>query len=99
MSLPPQTVVEQNPLLLFFQYTHLPEGLRQISEQFAGMAYHMASLLPANMEREQTLRKLLEAKDCAVRAQVLGEMVHAADTACQSEGAGVHSSEDLTPET
>ncbi len=52
----------------FFQYSHLPEHLRVVSEPFARLATHMIESLPHNPELGMALRKLLEAKDCAVRA-------------------------------
>lgn len=57
-------------LLQFFAYAHLPEHLQVISKPFGELAQHMVDTLPANSERTAGLRKLLEAKDCAVRAQL-----------------------------
>jgi hypothetical protein len=56
------------PLLQFFAYEHLPEHLRAVSAPFSELATHIADRLPRNPERTVALRKLLEAKDCAVRA-------------------------------
>lgn len=61
-------VMEQEPILQFFEYRHLPEHLRLVSVQFAAVAERLVSKLPRNPERTVALRKLLEAKDCAVRA-------------------------------
>jgi ferritin-like protein len=58
------------PMLQFFRYAHLPEQLGHISKQFAELAIAMVILLPRNPERTAMLRKLLEAKDCAVRARL-----------------------------
>lgn len=58
----------KEPMLQFFQYQHLPENLQKISKPFGQMAYSIAATLPRNPERTAALRKLLEAKDCAVRA-------------------------------
>lgn len=55
-------------LLQFFACDHLPEPLRAVSRPFREMAALVVDRLPANAERDQALRKLLEAKDCAVRA-------------------------------
>lgn len=56
-------------ILQYFRYTHLPEKLQKISEPFSDLAHNMAINLPHdNPETEMALRKLLEAKDCAVRA-------------------------------
>ncbi len=46
----------------------LPPNLQSISLHFADLAGYMAKTLPRNPERTAMLRKLLEAKDCAVRA-------------------------------
>lgn len=55
-------------LLQFFAYEHLPEHLRAVSKPFGDMARTLAEALPANAESTTCLRKLLESKDCAVRA-------------------------------
>lgn len=55
------------PILRFFEYSHLPEHLRAVSEPFMGLA-HRIMCLPRNPERTVALRKLLESKDAAVRA-------------------------------
>lgn len=55
-------------LLQFFTYKHLPPHLQVISKPFAELANHMSDTLPANPESSTAMRKLLEAKDCAVRA-------------------------------
>lgn len=56
------------PLLQFFTYAHLPSELRVVSEPFCDLAIVLVNILPRNPERTVALRKLLEAKDCAVRA-------------------------------
>ena len=55
-------------MLQFFTYSHLPEHLQQISKPFCDLAVNIVETLPMNPERTVALRKLLEAKDCAVRA-------------------------------
>ncbi len=57
-------------LLQFFAYEHLPPHLQAISKPFHNLAHTMAKDLPSNPERTAGLRKLLEAKDCAVRAAI-----------------------------
>jgi hypothetical protein len=42
--------------------------LQGISRPFADLAYEMAERIPSSAELTACLRKLLEAKDCAVRA-------------------------------
>lgn len=56
-----------------FEYAHLPEHLRDISKHFAWLATNVAHKLPDGPELSACLRKLLEAKDCAVRAAVLAQ--------------------------
>lgn len=58
------------PMLQFFTYGHLPADLQEHSKPFADLASHLCSTLPRNPERTVALRKLLEAKDCAVRARL-----------------------------
>ncbi|MCP3881214.1 MAG: hypothetical protein GY701_22900 [Sulfitobacter sp.] len=55
-------------LLKFFEYTHLPDHLQGISSSCAALAYTMVKELPDGPELTTGLRKLLEAKDCFVRA-------------------------------
>lgn len=55
-------------LLQFFAYEHLPPHLQAVSKPFGDLATKMAAELPANPESTVAMRKLLEAKDCAVRA-------------------------------
>ena len=52
----------------FFAYGHLPPHLQAVSEPFGKLATLICDTLPGNPERTVALRKLLEAKDCAVRA-------------------------------
>lgn len=51
----------------FFAWQHLPEKLRPISRRFADHAAWIIGSIPRNPERTVALRKLLEAKDAAVR--------------------------------
>ena len=59
-----------DPLLQFFGYAHLPPALQEVSEHFHALAATIVRTLPRNPERTVALRKLLEAKDCAVRARL-----------------------------
>ncbi len=63
-------MVMEGSLLQFFAYEHLPAHLQAHSKPFADLAKHIVETLPANPERTTALRKLLEAKDCAVRASI-----------------------------
>lgn len=62
--------IEQDPILKYFDYAHLPEHLREVSETFADQAMTILTYCPRNPERSVALRKLLEAKDCAVRSML-----------------------------
>jgi hypothetical protein len=55
-----------------FSYAHLRPDLASISASFAEMAHAVLNTLPPNDQRDTCLRKLLEAKDCAVRAYLQG---------------------------
>lgn len=52
----------------FFAYGHLPPHLQAVSKPFGELAANIIDTLPRNPERTVALRKLLEAKDAAVRA-------------------------------
>lgn len=67
-------------LLRYFEYEHLPEHLQQVSKHFHWLAHALVGDAPTHEastheqirldgpELTVALRKLLEAKDCAVRA-------------------------------
>ena len=55
-------------LLRFFEYAHLPDHLKAVSQGSYELADEMVSRLPDGPELSTGLRKLLEAKDCFVRA-------------------------------
>lgn len=57
-------------ILQFFAYEHLPPHLQEISKPFCDTARWVVETLPRNPERTVALRKLLEAKDAAVRAKL-----------------------------
>lgn len=63
-------LVREYAILEFFEFKHLPEHLREVSRPFCDLAFEMARTLPKGAETSAGLRKLLEAKDCAVRARV-----------------------------
>lgn len=58
------------PILQFFSYAHLPPKMQEISMPFCILAGSVVTQLPRNPERTVALRKLLEAKDAAVRASI-----------------------------
>jgi hypothetical protein len=65
---------EQHPsvkeLLKYFEFAHLPPHLQSISEPICVLANIMASEDLHGPELTVGLRKLLEAKDCFVRAAI-----------------------------
>lgn len=67
-----ETVIKEaepkESMLQFFNFDHLPPHLQAVSGKFCDMAYSLVAICPRNPERTVALRKLLEAKDCAVRA-------------------------------
>lgn len=57
-----------NQIIKYFDYEHLPEKLKKVSKPIGDLARGMDSDLPEGAEKSAGLRKLLEAKDCLVRA-------------------------------
>ncbi len=57
-------------VLKFFDFKHLPEKLQEVSAPFWQLAQQVAGRAPDNQETTVALRKLLEAKDAAVRAML-----------------------------
>jgi hypothetical protein len=55
-------------LLRYFAWEHLPPKLQAVSRPIGELARQMAETLPPGPEVTTGLRKLLEAKDCLVRA-------------------------------
>lgn len=60
--------MRDNRLLQYFVYMHLPAHLQDVSRPFCDLAHHLANTIPDGPELTVCLRKLLESKDCAVRA-------------------------------
>lgn len=58
----------QEHIMQFFAYAHLPAALQAVSKPFGELAEKIVAEIPRNPERTVALRKLLEAKDAAVRA-------------------------------
>jgi hypothetical protein len=61
-------------LLRFFGFAHLRPDLQEHSKPFSDLAYHLVATVPEGPERTVALRKLLEAKDAAVRAVAVPEL-------------------------
>ena len=55
-------------IMRFFEYGHLPEQLQKVSAPICDMAQQLYREVPDCEEKAAGLRKLLEAKDCFVRA-------------------------------
>jgi hypothetical protein len=62
-------------ILLFFEYDHLPPDLQEVSQPFHDLAHDVAVKFEG-AELTAGLRKLLEAKDCIVRAALTPPEVH-----------------------
>jgi len=54
----------------FFKYAHLPQRLQEISKPIGELASEMDRELNDGAEKSAGMRKLLEAKDCFVRAKL-----------------------------
>lgn len=59
-----------SPIMKYFAYSHLPEKLQSVSKPIGELAEKMDNELPDCAEKSVGLRKLLEAKDALVRAQL-----------------------------
>lgn len=57
-------------LIRFFEWIHLPPDLQKVSQSFQGLAESLVFPEACNRETIAGLRKLLEAKDCYVRAKL-----------------------------
>jgi hypothetical protein len=58
------------PIMKYFEFAHLPESLQQVSKPICQLAQEFDGWLPDGAEKSAGLRKLLEAKDCFVRARL-----------------------------
>jgi len=61
-------LIDKFPIVRFFAWEHLPPHLQAVSRPLGEFAEKMADMLPPSAEATAGLRKLLEAKDCFVRA-------------------------------
>jgi hypothetical protein len=62
--------VAQSTLLQYFNYEHLPEHLKFVSAPICELAKLLDEELQDSPEKSAGMRKLLEAKDCFVRARL-----------------------------
>lgn len=58
----------ESTILQFFKYEHLKGRLKDVSKPFCELAQSIEESIPGSAEKTVCLRKLLEAKDAAVRA-------------------------------
>lgn len=58
------------PDMKFFDFEHLPPHLRAVSAPICELADEIENSIPEGPEKDAGLRKLLEAKDCFVRASI-----------------------------
>lgn len=54
----------------YFSYDHLPEKLQVVSRPIGDLAQQLEATIPDGPEKSAGMRKLLEAKDCFVRASL-----------------------------
>jgi hypothetical protein len=60
-------------LLRWFEYAHLPGPMQAVARPLQELAWQYAETLPDGPELHTGLRKLLEAKDCLVRARITAD--------------------------
>lgn len=68
-----QATTNQQPedrMMKWFDHKHLPDHLQDVSWNFHTLAVCICNQIKPGPERTVALRKLLEAKDAAVRAKV-----------------------------
>jgi hypothetical protein len=63
-------LVNKERMMKWFEYSHLPDTLQAVSRPFHELAADIVIEIDAGPERTVALRKLLEAKDAAVRAKL-----------------------------
>lgn len=62
--------ISEELVLRFFEHEHLPEPLKSVAAQCSVLANNMSDFIDSDPELTAGLRKLLEAKDCFIRAKV-----------------------------
>lgn len=61
---------DRSPILRWFKSDNLPEHIRGVAEQFEKLAIDLDIALEPGAEKATALRKILEAKDAALRAVI-----------------------------
>lgn len=62
--------MNEERMMKWFEYSHLPDFLQRMSKPFHQLAEAICADAAPGPERTVALRKLLEAKDAAVRAKL-----------------------------
>lgn len=62
--------MHEERMMKHFVYEHLREPLQSVSKMFHDLAVKICEGIDPGPERTVALRKLLESKDCAVRAKL-----------------------------
>jgi len=62
--------MNEERMMKWFEFEHLSEHFKVVSIKFFELACSLCAMVEAGPERTVALRKLLEAKDAAVRAVV-----------------------------
>ena len=65
--------MSRNNMLKWFNYEHLPTQLKEVGVDFSVFAERLDDYIADGPEKQAGMRKLLEAKDCFVRAKIEGE--------------------------
>lgn len=60
----------ESPIMKYFKHDHLPPRLQRVSKAICNLAKILELDLKPGPEKSAGLRKLLEAKDCFVRAEI-----------------------------
>ena len=60
----------KNPIMRYFEYSHLPLSIQFASSKICKAAEYLDGTIPDGPEKSAGMRKLLEAKDCFVRASL-----------------------------
>jgi hypothetical protein len=62
--------MNEDRMMKWFDFSHLPDELKVVSSFFFDAACQVVATVEPGPERTVALRKLLEAKDAAVRAKL-----------------------------
>jgi len=65
---PRPDLLHSHGILQFFAYEHFPPETHEVGRMFGELAQWIEASIPSNMQKWSALEKLLESKDCAVRA-------------------------------